>query len=36
MAMHKSPIKGPGRISIEWDVLEREIFLRGKALVQKA
>ncbi|HJY09495.1 MAG TPA: hypothetical protein VJ250_01000 [Nitrososphaeraceae archaeon] len=24
-----------GRISIEWDVLKREIFPRGKALIQK-
>jgi putative oxidoreductase len=28
-------LTGPGRISIEWDVLRREIFPRGKALVQK-
>jgi hypothetical protein len=28
-------LTGPGRISIEWDVLKREIFPRGKALVQK-
>lgn len=27
-------LTGPGRISIEWDVLRREIFPRGKALVQ--
>jgi putative oxidoreductase len=26
---------GSGRISIEWDVLKREIFPRGKALIQK-
>jgi putative oxidoreductase len=26
---------GPGRISIEWDVLKREIFPRGRALIQK-
>jgi len=26
-------LTGPGRISIEWDVLRREIFPRGKALV---
>lgn len=26
-------ITGPGRISIEWDVLKREIFPRGKKLV---
>ena len=26
---------GPGRMSIEWDVLKREIFPRGKTLVQK-
>ena len=25
---------GPGRISIEWDVLRREVFPRGKTLVQ--
>jgi putative oxidoreductase len=30
-------ITGPGRVSIEWDVLKREIFPRGKKLVpQKA
>ncbi len=30
-------ISGPGRASIEWDVLKREIFPRGKMLVpQKA
>ncbi|CAN5248657.1 DoxX family oxidoreductase CatD [soil metagenome] len=28
-------LTGPGRISIEWDVLKREIFPRGKTLVQK-
>ena len=28
-------LTGPGRISIEWDVLRREIFPRGKAFVQK-
>jgi putative oxidoreductase len=27
-------ITGPGRISIEWDVLKREIFPRGRKLVQ--
>ncbi|HEX2472184.1 MAG TPA: DoxX family protein [Nitrososphaera sp.] len=27
-------LTGPGRISIEWDVLGREIFPGGKALVQ--
>jgi putative oxidoreductase len=27
-------LTGPGRISIEWDVLRREIFPRGKVLVQ--
>ena len=27
-------ITGPGRISVEWDVLKREIFPRGKKLVQ--
>ncbi|MFQ5941372.1 MAG: DoxX family protein [Nitrososphaerales archaeon] len=26
-------ITGPGRISIEWDVIKREIFPRGKKLV---
>ncbi len=26
-------ITGPGRISIEWDVLKREIFSKGKASV---
>lgn len=26
-------ITGPGRISIEWDVIKREIFPKGKALV---
>jgi hypothetical protein len=29
-----SSVSDPGRISIEWDVLRREIFPRGKALVQ--
>jgi putative oxidoreductase len=28
-------LTGPGRISIEWDVLKREIFPRGKAIVQE-
>ena len=28
-------LTGPGRISIEWDVLKREIFPRGKAYVQQ-
>lgn len=27
-------LTGPGRISIEWDVLRREVFPRGKTLVQ--
>jgi putative oxidoreductase len=27
-------LTGPGRISVEWDVLKREIFPRGRALVQ--
>ena len=27
-------LTGPGKISIEWDILRREIFPRGKALVQ--
>jgi putative oxidoreductase len=26
-------ITGPGRISVEWDLLKRELFPRGKALV---
>jgi putative oxidoreductase len=26
---------GPGRISIEYDVLKRELFPRGKAIVQR-
>jgi putative oxidoreductase len=26
-------LTGPGRISIEWDVLKREIFPRGKAII---
>jgi putative oxidoreductase len=26
-------LTGPGRISIEWDVLKREIFPRGRAIV---
>lgn len=28
-------ITGPGRISVEWDILKREIFPRGKAIIQK-
>lgn len=28
-------LTGPGRISIEWDVLKREIFPKGKAIIQK-
>jgi putative oxidoreductase len=28
-------IIGPGRISVEWDILKREIFPRGKAIIQK-
>ena len=28
-------LTGPGRISIEWDVLKREIFPRGKVITQK-
>ena len=28
-------LTGPGRISIEWDVLKRETFPRGKAIIQK-
>lgn len=27
-------LTGPGRISIEWDVLKREILPRGKAIIQ--
>jgi putative oxidoreductase len=29
-------ITGPGRISVEWDVLKREIWPRGRALVPAA
>jgi putative oxidoreductase len=28
-------ITGPGRISVEWDILKREIFPRWKAIIQK-
>jgi len=28
-------LTGPGRISIEWDVIKREIFPMGKAIVQQ-
>jgi hypothetical protein len=28
-------LTGPGRISIEWDVLKKEIFPRGKVFVQQ-
>jgi putative oxidoreductase len=28
-------LTGPGRISIEWDVLKREFFPRGKAIIQQ-
>ena len=28
-------LTGPGRLSIEWDVLKREIFPKGKAIIQK-
>ncbi|HEY3524613.1 MAG TPA: DoxX family protein [Nitrososphaeraceae archaeon] len=28
-------LTGPGRISVEWDILKREIFPRGKAIIQK-
>ena len=28
-------LTGPGRISIEWDVLKRELFPRGKAIIQQ-
>ena len=27
-------LTGPGRISIEWDVLKREVFLRAKFIIQ--
>jgi putative oxidoreductase len=29
-------LTGPGRFSIEWDVLKRETFPRGKAIIQNA
>jgi putative oxidoreductase len=28
-------LTGPGRISIEWDVLKRELFPRGKTIIQQ-
>ena len=28
-------LTGPGRLTIEWDVLKREIFPKGKAIIQK-
>jgi putative oxidoreductase len=28
-------LTGPGRISIGWDVLKRELFPQGKAIVQQ-
>ena len=28
-------ITGPGRVSVKWDILEREIFPMGKAIIQK-
>src|ERR687898_540280 len=28
-------LTGPGRLSIEWDVLKREIFPKGKAIIQR-
>lgn len=28
-------ITGPGRISVEWDILKREIFPEGKAIIQR-
>ncbi len=28
-------ITEPGRISVEWDILKREIFPRGKSIIQK-
>jgi hypothetical protein len=28
-------LTGPGRISIEWDVLKKELFPRRKAIVQQ-
>jgi putative oxidoreductase len=28
-------LTGPGRISIEWDVLKREIFPRGRSIIRQ-
>jgi putative oxidoreductase len=28
-------IMGPGRLSVEYDVLKREIFPKGRAIIQK-
>jgi putative oxidoreductase len=28
-------LTGPGRISIEWDILKREIFPRGRSMIQQ-
>jgi putative oxidoreductase len=28
-------ITGPGRVSIEWDVLKRELFPRGKEVISQ-
>jgi putative oxidoreductase len=28
-------LAGPGRVSIEWDILKREIFPRGRAITQR-
>jgi putative oxidoreductase len=28
-------LTGPGRISIEWDVIKREMFPRGKTIIQQ-
>jgi hypothetical protein len=28
-------LTGPGRISIEWDILKREIFPRGRSIVRQ-
>jgi putative oxidoreductase len=27
-------LTGPGRVSVEWDILKREIFPRGKAIIR--
>ena len=28
-------LTGPGRVSIEWDVLKREIFPRGRSIIRQ-